>query len=50
LRARGLGEEIYLAPLEEIAASGMTQAERWLQRYETAWGGDASRIFAEAEA
>jgi glutamate--cysteine ligase len=50
LRARELGEEVYLAPLEEIAASGITQAERWLQRYETAWGGDASRIFAEAEA
>jgi glutamate--cysteine ligase len=50
LRARGLGEEVYLAPLEEIAASGMTQAERWLQRHETAWGGDVSRIFAEAEA
>jgi glutamate--cysteine ligase len=49
LIARGLGEEIYLAPLEEIAASGMTQAERWLQRHATAWGGDVSRIFAEAE-
>jgi glutamate--cysteine ligase len=50
LKARGLGEEIYLAPLEEIASSGITQAERWLQRHATAWGGDVSRIFAEAEA
>jgi glutamate--cysteine ligase len=49
LKARGLGEEVYLAPLEEIAASGMTQAERWLRRYETAWRGDVTRIFAEAE-
>ncbi|WP_372621539.1 glutamate--cysteine ligase [Falsiroseomonas sp.] len=49
LKARGLGEEVFLAPLEEIAASGMTQAERWLQRHERAWGGDVSRIFAEAE-
>ncbi len=49
LKARGLGEEVYLAPLEEIAGSGMTQAERWLQRYETAWRGDVTRIFAEAE-
>jgi glutamate--cysteine ligase len=49
LKARGLGEEVLLAPLEEIAASGMTQAERWLQRYETAWRGDVTRIFAEAE-
>ncbi|NKC29464.1 glutamate--cysteine ligase [Falsiroseomonas selenitidurans] len=50
LRARGLGEEVYLAPLEEIAESGLTQAERWLQRYETSWAGDVRRIFAEAEA
>jgi glutamate--cysteine ligase len=49
LRARGLGEEVYLAPLEEIAASGVTQAERWLNRAERGWGGDVSRIFAEAE-
>jgi glutamate--cysteine ligase len=49
LKARGLGEEVYLAPLEEIAESGLTQAERWLQRYDRAWGGDVSRIFAEAE-
>jgi glutamate--cysteine ligase len=49
LKARGLGEEVYLAPLEEIAASGITQAERWLARNERAWRGDVSRIFAEAE-
>ncbi len=50
LRARGLGEEAYLAPLEEIAASGLTQAERWLARAEHGWGGDVSRVFGEAEA
>ncbi|MGG5809348.1 glutamate--cysteine ligase [Falsiroseomonas sp. CW058] len=49
LAARGLGEEVYLAPLDEIAESGLTQAERWLHRAERAWGGDVSRIFAEAE-
>ena len=49
LKARGLGEEVYLSPLEEIAASGLTQAERWLARNERGWGGDVSRIFAEAE-
>ena len=49
LKARGLGEETYLAPLEEIASSGITQAERWLQRYETEWRHDAARIFVEAE-
>jgi glutamate--cysteine ligase len=49
LKARGLGEEVYLAPLDEIVASGMTQAERWLQRAERGWGGDVARIFGEAE-
>jgi glutamate--cysteine ligase len=47
LRARGMGEEVYLAPLEEIAATGRTLADRWLERHATAWGGDVSRIFAE---
>ena len=50
LRARGLGEEVYLAPLEEIVGSGLTQAERWLHLYERAWGGDASRLLLAAEA
>jgi glutamate--cysteine ligase len=49
LIARGLGEEVYLAPLEEIADSGLTQAERWLERHDSTWGGDISRIFGEAE-
>lgn len=48
LRARGFGEEKHLAPLEAVLASGETQADRWIRRYETIWGGDASRIFAEA--
>jgi len=41
-------ETIHLAPLEEIAAGAPTQAERWLERFHGPWGGDASRIFAEA--
>jgi glutamate--cysteine ligase len=49
LRARGLGEEVYLAPLDEIVASGLTQADRWLHLYERAWGGDAGRVLAAAE-
>jgi glutamate--cysteine ligase len=48
LRARGLGEAVYLAPLHEIAAGGPTQAAYWLDRFHTVWTGDASRIFAEA--
>ncbi|MBO1075088.1 glutamate--cysteine ligase [Roseomonas marmotae] len=50
LRARGLGEEVYLAPLEEIVATGETQADRWLRRCAEEWGGDVSRIFPEAAA
>ena len=48
LRARGLGEEVYLAPLEEIVATGRTQADYWLTRCAQAWGGDVRRVFAEA--
>ncbi|HWX47580.1 MAG TPA: glutamate--cysteine ligase [Roseomonas sp.] len=48
LRSRGLGEERYLAPLEAMLESGETQADRWLRRCATVWGGDVSRIMAEA--
>jgi glutamate--cysteine ligase len=49
LRARGSGEEVYLAPLHDIAGGAPTQAEHWLARYSGAWAGDVTRIFAEAE-
>ncbi len=49
LRARGLGEAAFLAPLQAIVAGGPTQAEHWLARYAGAWGGDVTRIFDEAE-
>ncbi|MDN3568835.1 glutamate--cysteine ligase [Paeniroseomonas aquatica] len=49
LKARGLGEEVYLAPLHEIAASGLTQADRLLHLYEKAWSGDAARALLHAE-
>ncbi len=48
LRARGLGEAAYLAPLEAIAAGAPTQAERYLSLYHGAWNGDVTRIFDEA--
>ncbi|PHK94302.1 glutamate--cysteine ligase [Pseudoroseomonas rhizosphaerae] len=48
LRARGLGEERHLAPLERIVESGETQADRWLRLHATEWGGDVSRIMAAA--
>jgi glutamate--cysteine ligase len=48
LRARGHGEEIHLDPLDAVVATGQTQADRWLERCARVWGGDISRIFAEA--
>jgi glutamate--cysteine ligase len=36
LRARGLGEEAFLAPLHESLARGQVQADRWLERFATA--------------
>lgn len=41
LKARGLGEEQYLAPLHEIAESGVTQADRILELFHGPWQGDA---------
>ncbi|MDB5415376.1 MAG: glutamate--cysteine ligase [Rubritepida sp.] len=49
LKARGLGEEQYLAPLHEIVESGLTQADRILQQYEGAWRGDASQALLFTE-
>ena len=46
--AAGADERMFLAPLQEIAAGGPTQAEHWLQRWREAWAGDVGRIFAEA--
>lgn len=49
LRARGMGEEAYLAPLWEIAESGMTQADRILQLYHGPWAGDAAQALTFCE-
>jgi len=46
--AAGEDERIYLRSLEQIAAGAPTQAEHWLARYHGAWGGDVTKIFAEA--
>ncbi len=48
LNAAGESEAIYLAPLEEIVASGQTLAEKWLQRFHGSWGGDIAPIWTEA--
>lgn len=53
LRARarfsgGLVDETgYLAEIEQIAADGITPAERLLERYHGPWGGDVRRAYAE---
>jgi glutamate--cysteine ligase len=49
LKARALGEEVYLAPLDEIVESGMTRADRLLALYEGAWKGDARQALLAAE-
>ncbi|HYI84133.1 MAG TPA: glutamate--cysteine ligase [Acetobacteraceae bacterium] len=49
LKARGLGEEVYLAPLDEIVESGMTRADRLLSLYDRAWKGDARHALLAAE-
>lgn len=46
--ADGADERIYLAPLQEIAEGGLTQAEHWLERYHSVWQGDVTHIFNEA--
>ncbi len=48
LKARGAGEEMFLDPLDAVVATGQTQADRWLERCETVWGGDVSKVFDEA--
>jgi glutamate--cysteine ligase len=50
LKARGLGEETHLDPLDAVVATGQTQADRWLERCAGAWGGDVSKVFGEAAA
>ena len=40
-----LDETVFLKPLEEVAQSGVTPAERLLELYHGPWAGDASRVF-----
>ncbi len=48
LAARGLGEERLLAPLVASLESGKVQADKWLDLYRGAWGGDLGRIYEAA--
>ena len=47
LNAAGDHEARYLAPLEEIAATGRTPADEMLSLYHGAWGTTLDRLFAE---
>ena len=46
--ASGADERRLLTPLLALVEGAPTQAETWLERFSTAWGGDASCIFPEA--
>jgi glutamate--cysteine ligase len=43
----GDNESGFLDPLRDILASGLTPAERLLERYRGEWSGDLSRVYAE---
>ncbi|MBE7219038.1 MAG: glutamate--cysteine ligase, partial [Caulobacteraceae bacterium] len=46
--AIGADETAFLDPLDEIADSGLTQADRWVTQYEGGWGGDVRPIYQAA--
>jgi glutamate--cysteine ligase len=45
--AAGDDESVYLAPLQEILASGQTLAQRLEARYRGSWGGKVEPVFTE---
>lgn len=47
LSTAGDDESGFLAELQEIATSGMTPAERLLEKYHGEWDGDVTRVFQE---
>ena len=46
LDAGGTDETGFLVPLQEIAASGITPAEKMLASYATEWAGDVRKAYA----
>jgi glutamate--cysteine ligase len=48
LNAAGDNETSYLAPLEEIVASGMVPAQRLLEKFNGEWAGDIGRVYEES--
>ena len=47
LNASGDNEGGFLDPLRDVVASGMTFADRLLERYHGEWNGDVSRVYEE---
>jgi glutamate--cysteine ligase len=47
LNAAGDNETGFLAPLQEVAESGVTPAERKLELYHGEWGGSVNPVFSE---
>ena len=43
----GSDETIFLDVIEEVAASGVTRAERLLERFHGPWGGNIDKVFEE---
>ena len=46
LRSRGNGEESFLAPLEDIASSGISAAEAMKQKYSTEWNNSVDPLYS----
>ena len=46
LEARGMGEEVFLAPLEEIGRTGVTRADAMREKYETEWNKSVDPLFS----
>jgi len=46
LNAAGDDETGFLAEIEDVAATGVTAAERLIERYRTEWRGDIDQVFA----
>ncbi len=49
LNASGDNESGFLEPLQEIADSGITPAERKLRKFENEWGGSVDPMFSECD-
>jgi glutamate--cysteine ligase len=47
LNSAGDNESGFLDPLHEVVATGVTPADRLLDKYENEWNGDVSRIYEE---